>query len=763
MFILKNVYKIFENKKNNVIALNNINLEFPKQGLISLVGRNGCGKSTLLGLLSGLIEPTNGEIIIKEVEKKSGKSVALVLQESHFADYLSIENNILLSIDKNTIIKNATFFDELDINNFLSRRPKTLSGGQKQKISLVRSLLRDYSVLLVDEPTSSLDEQTETMIFDYLKEVSKEKLVIVVSHNLELVYKYSDSIIELIEGEVYSVKHLEKQKNQSNVHCLSKAKSYMDYSWVDIKEDVHRNGTVLLIDESLFLNNDRNSYPIKIVPTNNNNNTIDIHKNKKIIISSILNSIIKIFSFSILTSIFIIIFTILSSMMFMDEAIVQYKTFKNSEMTYINYNNNHSEIINNEHKILNYSDLSKVSEKIDLLVEFESEVYLNFYGDEFYSNLISGIVFTEDRNNYYGFFPKLGEVMITDYHADLLIKEKLFLTKDDILNNRILINSKEMIISGIMDTDYKEYVESFDDPNFSTTNKFLEWNDKFANVYSKIYYNKVAYLNNTKEFKNYPIEYGNIFVDIYQRDFIDLNVIDQFDNVGETNCYISENLYHLLGNPDTIKIYGNVLQIKGIIAGDANEIYFIYENELLDAVSAMFSIESINLYNYSLDDIRFLFELGMVHDTPISYNLISLFRVINSLKDLFLVFSLIFLLLIGVLSFSFSRLIVVSDSKLINLSRYFGHSQINIFKFEMYKIYIYIVNLIVLSVIGSLVIANGINSYVLANVETKIVFFSPSYWIIGMIVVFSIVFMLCGFWFGFFDINKKRKKGNANF
>ena len=425
--------------------------------------------------------------------------------------------------------------------------------------------------------------------------------------------------------------------------------------------------------------------------------------------------------------------------------------------------NNYSEIVDNEYKILNYNDLEQVSQKIDLLVGFETEVYFEFYGDEYYNNLISGIVFTENRNNFYGVFPKAGEIMITDYHADMLVKEKIFTSKDDILNNKVTINSNEMIVTAIIDTDYKEFIRFFSDPNFSNTNKFLEWNDKFVNVYSKIYYNKDSYINNSTMFKNYPIEYGNMFVDMYQKDLSELDVLFQFDNISGTSCYMNENLYNLLGNPDSIKIYGNVLQIKGVTSGDSNEVYFVNEEEFSRAIGPIFSIESINLYDYILDDIQFLAEIGMIHDTPISYNLISLFRVVHSLNKLFLVFSIILILLIGLLSFLCSNLIVVSDSKLINLARYFNHPKKNIFRFEMYKIYIYILSLLFFSTIGSLVITDGINSYILANVKTKIVLFSPSYWILGLIIVFSIICMLCGFLFGFFGVKKKMRKGSANF
>lgn len=770
MIIIKDLVKVYENNKKNVVALKNINLEFPKHGLVSLIGRNGCGKSTLLGLLAGLIEPTNGEIFFEDntnssqngFSKKSVNDVALVLQESHFVDYLSMENNMLISLDKSTIINNGMFLNEMNINDLLYRKPRTLSGGQKQKFSIFRSLLRDYTVLLVDEPTSSLDEQTEKMIFDYLKDVSKEKLVIVVSHNLELVYKYSDTIIELVEGEVSSVKHISNKGDQSNVHYLSREKSYQDYSWSDIKEEVHEKGKVFLIDENLVFRDSPKSKSFLVNPANSNQK-IDIHRNKTIVIKSILNSLLKILSYGILTSIFVILFSILSSMMFLNEIAIQYKSFKHSEMVYVNYKNNYYTEIDSEYKILSYNDLEKVSQKIDLLVEFQSEVYFESQGDQFYNPLISGIVFTENRNNFYGVFPKEGEIMITDYHADMLIKEKIFISKDEILNKTVKINNKELTVSAILDTDYESFIPIFDYLNFSNTNKFLKWNDKFINVYSKIYYNKDTYINNLTEFKNYPIEYGNVFVDMYLKDLSQLNVLFQFDNINGISCYMSEKLYTLLGNPEIIKIYGTVLQIKGVVSGDSNEIYFMNEEEFSSAISPIFSIESINLYEYTLDDIQFLAEVGMIHDTPISYNLISLFRVINSLNKLFLFFSIALILLIGLLSFLCSSSIIVSDSKLINLAIYFNHPGKNICQFEMYKIYIYILFLVTFSTIVSLLITDGINSYILANVETKIVLFSPSYWILGLIIIFSIICMLCGFLFGFFGVKKKMRKGSVSF
>ena len=219
MIILNNITKTYKSKKTeDTIALNNINLSFSNTGLTFILGKSGCGKSTLLNLLGGLDTPTSGEIIFKGKNLNSFKSndydsyrntqVGFVFQEYNLVEKFNVFDNVsyALKLQNNKIDsdKVLSVLDKVGIKDLAYRKVNELSGGQKQRVAIARALVKNPSIILADEPTGNLDTESSKMIFDILKNLSQERLIIVVSHDEESANNYADRIIKLQDGVVLS-------------------------------------------------------------------------------------------------------------------------------------------------------------------------------------------------------------------------------------------------------------------------------------------------------------------------------------------------------------------------------------------------------------------------------------------------------------------------------------------------------------------------------------------------------------------------------
>ncbi|MBR7132628.1 MAG: ABC transporter ATP-binding protein/permease [Clostridia bacterium] len=219
MLETRELLKIYKPKKGvPVTALNKVSLKFPETGMVFLLGKSGSGKSTLLNLLGGLDSYNGGEIIIKGVSSKSFKQkhfdsyrntyVGFIFQEYNVLDDFTVGANIALAIElqnrKATDDEVNKILEEVDLAGYGARKPNELSGGQKQRVAIARALVKKPQIIMADEPTGALDSVTGKQVFDTLKKLSKEKLVIVVSHDREFAENYADRIIELADGSVIS-------------------------------------------------------------------------------------------------------------------------------------------------------------------------------------------------------------------------------------------------------------------------------------------------------------------------------------------------------------------------------------------------------------------------------------------------------------------------------------------------------------------------------------------------------------------------------
>lgn len=220
MLKLKGITKDYITGDSVVPALRGVDLEFRKSEFVSILGQSGCGKTTLLNIIGGLDKYTSGDLIINGVSTKKYKdsdwdtyrnhSIGFVFQSYNLIPHQSVLANVelaltLCGVSKAERKRRATeALERVGLGDQLHKRPNQMSGGQMQRVAIARALVNNPDILLADEPTGALDSTTSVQIMEILKEISKDKLIIMVTHNPELASTYSTRIINLLDGKVIS-------------------------------------------------------------------------------------------------------------------------------------------------------------------------------------------------------------------------------------------------------------------------------------------------------------------------------------------------------------------------------------------------------------------------------------------------------------------------------------------------------------------------------------------------------------------------------
>lgn len=216
MIRVKNLIKIFKSKKKDkCIALDNVSFTLEDKGFVFIIGKSGSGKTTLLSIIGGLDNLTKGEISIngnlfskfkeKDYVNYRNTMIGYIFQDFHLIDELTIYENIKISLDlqnNKDVSLIGEMLEKVGLKGYENRYPNELSGGEKQRIAIARALIKNPRIILADEPTGNLDTKTTSQVLSLLKELSKERLVIIVSHNLNDAREYADRIIELSSGKI---------------------------------------------------------------------------------------------------------------------------------------------------------------------------------------------------------------------------------------------------------------------------------------------------------------------------------------------------------------------------------------------------------------------------------------------------------------------------------------------------------------------------------------------------------------------------------
>lgn len=232
MLELSNLTKVYKMKSENVVALNKVNLYFGETGMVFVIGKSGSGKTTLLNVVGGLDSFDEGDLIVKgksfanfkqqDFDDYRNTFIGFVFQEYNLLDEMTVEKNISLAMElqgskKGNLDKINDILKRVDLEGLNNRHPSELSGGQKQRVAIARALVKEPKIILTDEPTGALDTNSGIQVMNLLKELSRDRLVLIVSHNMDLARAYADRIIEMKDGCVEKDYTLKRDSNNKEL------------------------------------------------------------------------------------------------------------------------------------------------------------------------------------------------------------------------------------------------------------------------------------------------------------------------------------------------------------------------------------------------------------------------------------------------------------------------------------------------------------------------------------------------------------------
>ena len=220
MLQLKNIVKTYEMGDTTQTALKGVSVSFRESEFVSILGQSGSGKTTLLNIIGGLDRYTDGDLIINGISTKQytdadwdayrNHSIGFIFQSYNLIPHQTVLSNVEMALTLSGVSKKErkeraiAVLEKVGLSDHIHKRPNQMSGGQMQRVAIARALINNPDILLADEPTGALDSETSLQIMDLLKEIAKDKLVVMVTHNPELAEKYSTRIVNLLDGQIIS-------------------------------------------------------------------------------------------------------------------------------------------------------------------------------------------------------------------------------------------------------------------------------------------------------------------------------------------------------------------------------------------------------------------------------------------------------------------------------------------------------------------------------------------------------------------------------
>ena len=267
MLKLDSISKTYVVGDLKVEALKDFSIEFRKNEFVSILGPSGCGKTTLLNIIGGLDRYTTGDLIINEKSTKQFKdkdwdtyrnhSVGFVFQSYNLIEHQTVLENVELALTLSGVSKQERrkraieVLKKVGLEDKIKTKPKHLSGGQMQRVAIARALVNDPEIILADEPTGALDSTTSVQIMELLKEISKDKLIVMVTHNPELAEKYSTRIVKLFDGKLVGDTKPYKSRKKKAVQSAKKSNktkmSYLTALGLSFKNLLTKKGRTILV------------------------------------------------------------------------------------------------------------------------------------------------------------------------------------------------------------------------------------------------------------------------------------------------------------------------------------------------------------------------------------------------------------------------------------------------------------------------------------------------------------------------------------
>lgn len=531
MIKIDSLTKNYSSKNNTIVALDNINISFPDKGFFAVCGKSGSGKTTLLKILSGIEKPSFGDVYVdnllindfsnEEMSNYQREYIGFIFQEYNLIEKFSVYQNVKIALNNlSEEEKIDEYLSKVGIKNFKNRLVSELSGGEKQRVAIARILAKNTKIVLADEPTSSLDKVNSRIIFEILKKLSENQLVIISTHNEELANIYCDKIINISNGKIENHESLCKREILGNTfreEKLKKANSKMNFyiTFLFLKHYLVKNvffGLLLLLFllSILSLMTIVSLSPRKIKYKNYNKSNFN-----EIFIRKTLYSNIELTNFS--------------------------------EIDYINLNNDDvikiKKQLNSDKVYPIYRNISELDENLDLLdytliSEEDNKVFnVKINGS---MELTESLIKDFDFKLLSGKIPEISqektEIVVTKVIFEVLKKygKRLYIKYDDLIGETINLNingiKTNCEIVGIIDTNFypKRYKNIFSRHIISSIDD--EVNEYFSRgLHTSIFF-PATYFSNFEEnkhvFSNVTINMSNISTSIlYDEIPKNLNII----------------------------------------------------------------------------------------------------------------------------------------------------------------------------------------------------------------------------------------------
>lgn len=517
MIKVSNLTKVYKSKKKDkCVALDNVSFTLDDKGFVFIIGKSGSGKTTLLGLIGGLDSITSGDVSVNGHSLSMYKNndyvnyrnsmIGYIFQDFHLIDELTIFDNIAISLqlqdieDRDKILK---ALKDVGLEGYENRYPKELSGGEKQRVAIARALVKDPSIILADEPTGNLDSKTTTQILDLLKELSKTRLVMIVSHNLNDARDYADRILELSYGKIINdyIRNPEYSDEVSIVDdelFIPVHKKFSSSEAEKINESLSQ-GKIKKIKQldNIFIPNNLKEIEIKEFKKSRKNPHISLKNIFRLSRKFIKKDLLRLFVYSFIVSCLVVILGLCELIVTFDSSKVIEKELMNANQKSValnktdvsdeNVNVNKSCVINvTEENIQAFYDNGyegNIYNLVNLTLDYGSKTSLahshiinKFNPKDVYYNGTRGTLITTEEyiEDTFGQFKCLyvadkiedGGIYITDYSADAIrfYSPIAFPTPESILGHHKSMNvNTYAYINGIIETGYKKKYQTLMD------------------------------------------------------------------------------------------------------------------------------------------------------------------------------------------------------------------------------------------------------------------------------------------------------------
>ena len=435
MIKLVNVYKYFnKGKKNEVKAIDNTSIDLPDKGIVTLLGPSGCGKTTLLNSIGGLSRINKGSIYIdgeritkrsvNKIDKIRSLKIGYIFQNFNLLDDETVFDNVSLVLkinglkDKEEIKKRVNFcLESLGIYRYRNRYANMLSGGERQRVAIARAIVKDPEVIIADEPTGNLDSKNTIEVMNIIKSISRDRLVILVTHESELAKFYSDRIIEISDGKI--VKDYENVDNHEldyrldNKIYLKDIENYSNKEVGNAKVEYYSDNTdkvsfkIVVKNDNIYIESDS----LKKIEVINNSNIelVDAHYekiNKKVyeefsfdfnkvkdnkfkekyssiynVVTSTKKGFRKVLNYSFVKKLLLIGF-FTSSLFVMYSVSSIMSAFKVDEKNFVTYNKDYVLLNKKNMSVNEFNNLNKVS-NVEYVLPSDGKVQVNFKFNKF--------------------------------------------------------------------------------------------------------------------------------------------------------------------------------------------------------------------------------------------------------------------------------------------------------------------------------------------------------------------------------------------